>query len=128
MNWIFVESCTKTVLRALPVTLELTVISFVLSLLLAVIIAIVDYFKIPVLRQIFAVYVSFFRGTPLIPQLFLLYFGIPTFIQAVTKYTSNNDMRDRINFKFSRIYGKKWFEDHFFLYLMGKKKRHLHMV
>ena len=53
MNWIFVESCTKTVLRALPVTLELTVISFVLSLLLAVIIAIVDYFKIPVLRQIF---------------------------------------------------------------------------
>lgn len=24
--------------------------------------------------------------------------------QAVTKYTSNNDMRDRINFKFSRIY------------------------
>ena len=50
MNWIFVESCTKTVLKALPVTLELTVISFVLSLLLAVIIAIVDYFKIPVLR------------------------------------------------------------------------------
>ena len=83
MNWIFVESCTKTVLKALPVTLELTVISFVLSLLLAVIIAIVDYFKIPVLRQIFAVYVSFFRGTPLIPQLFLLYFGIPTFIKPL---------------------------------------------
>ena len=96
MDWIFVESCTKTVLRALPVTLELTVISFVLSLLLAVIIAIVDYFKIPILRQIFAVYVSFFRGTPLIPQLFLLYFGIPTFI--------NNDMRNRINFEFSCIY------------------------
>ena len=34
----------------------------------------------PVLRQICAVYVSFFRGTPLIPQLFLLYFGIPTFV------------------------------------------------
>ena len=83
MDWIFVESCTKTVLKALPVTLELTVISFVLSLLLAVIIAIVDYFKIPILRQIFAVYVSFFRGTPLIPQLFLLYFGIPTFIKPL---------------------------------------------
>lgn len=31
MNWIFVESCTKTVLKALPVTLELTVISFVFT-------------------------------------------------------------------------------------------------
>ena len=63
--------------------MELTAISFVLSLLLAVIIAVVDYFRVPVLRQIFAVYVSFFRGTPLIPQLFLLYFGIPTFIKPL---------------------------------------------
>lgn len=70
-------------LNALPVTLSLTVISFVLALALAVAIAVVDYFKIPVLCQICAVYVSFFRGTPLIPQLFLLYFGIPTFIPAL---------------------------------------------
>lgn len=83
MDWVFVESCTKTMLRALPVTLELTVVSFVLSLILAVVIAVIDYFRVPVLRQICAVYVSFFRGTPLIPQLFLLYFGIPTFIRSL---------------------------------------------
>ena len=83
MDWIFVESFTKTVLRALPVTLELTVISFVLSLLLAVIIAIVDYFKIPILRQIFAVYVSFFRGTPLIPH---YSFYISVFLHLSNRY------------------------------------------
>lgn len=83
MDWVFVESCTKTMLRALLVTLELTVVSFVLSLILAVVIAVIDYFRVPVLRQICAVYVSFFRGTPLIPQLFLLYFGIPTFIRSL---------------------------------------------
>lgn len=83
MDWIFVGSCTKSILKALPVTLELTVVSFVLSLILAVIVAVIDYFRVPVLSQICAVYVSFFRGTPLIPQLFLLYFGIPTFIRPL---------------------------------------------
>lgn len=83
MDWIFVGSCTKAILKALPITLELTVISFVLSLILAIIVAIIDYFKVPVLNQVCAVYVSFFRGTPLIPQLFLLYFGIPTFIRPL---------------------------------------------
>ena len=83
MDWEFCVSAFGSMMNALPVTLSLTGISFVLSLILAVIIAVIDYFKIPVLRQIFAVYVSFFRGTPLIPQLFLLYFGIPTFVPAL---------------------------------------------
>lgn len=83
MDWVFAESCTKAIMRALPITLELTAVSFVLSLLLAVFIAVIDYFKVPVLRQFFALYVSFFRGTPLLPQLFLLYFGIPTFIKPL---------------------------------------------
>lgn len=83
MDWVFVGSCTKTIVKALPVTLQLTFISFALALVLAVIAALIDYFKIPVLRQIFGVYVSFFRGTPLIPQLFLLYFGIPTFVPSL---------------------------------------------
>lgn len=69
--------------RVLPVTLSLTALSFAASLVLAIFLAVIDYFKVPVLRQIGAVYVSFFRGTPLIPQLFLLYFGIPTFIREL---------------------------------------------
>lgn len=73
----------EAMLQVLPVTLSLTVLSFVASLVLAIMIAVIDYFKVPVLRQICAVYVSFFRGTPLIPQLFLLYFGIPTFVVAL---------------------------------------------
>lgn len=83
MDWVFTGSLMKSMLRALPVTLSLTVISFVLSLTLAILIAIVDYFKVPVLNRVCSLYVSFFRGTPLIPQLFLLYFGIPTFISAL---------------------------------------------
>ena len=80
MDWEFSVSVLRSMFAALPTTLSLAAVSFVLSLLLAVVIAGIDYFKVPVLRQVCAVYVSFFRGTPLIPQLFLLYFGIPTFI------------------------------------------------
>lgn len=71
------------ILQAVPITLIMTIISFVLSLLIAIVIAIVDYFNVPILKKVLNIYVSFFRGTPLIPQLFLLYFGIPTFIPAM---------------------------------------------
>lgn len=83
MDLEFTAGVFSSITKALPVTLELTVISFLLALALAIFIAVIDYFKVPVLRQIGAVYVSFFRGTPLIPQLFLLYFGIPSLIPAL---------------------------------------------
>ncbi|MEF9942384.1 MAG: amino acid ABC transporter permease [Lachnospiraceae bacterium] len=79
----FSLSVFTSILRALPVTLSLTAISFVLALAISIIIAMIDYFEVPILKQVCKLYVSFFRGTPLIPQLFLLYFGIPTFIPAL---------------------------------------------
>lgn len=82
MRFAYTLDVTESILKALPMTLKLTVISFVLALALAIACAVVDYFKVPVLNKICAVYVSFFRGTPLIPQLFLLYFGIPSLVAA----------------------------------------------
>lgn len=83
MDLEFCLSAFRAMLRVLPVTLALSAWAFVFSLLIAIVVAFIDYYKIPVLRQIGAVYVSFFRGTPLIPQLFLLYFGIPSFVPAL---------------------------------------------
>ena len=37
----------------------------------------IQYFKVPVLRQISAVYIELSRNTPLLVQLFFLYFGLP---------------------------------------------------
>lgn len=80
----------KAIVKVLPITIEMTFFAFILALLLAIIIAIIDYFKVPVLSQICGVYVSFFRGTPLIPQLFLLYFGIPSFIPSLRQVSAFN--------------------------------------
>lgn len=78
----------------LPMTLEITILSMLLGLLLGLLIAIVKMNKIPVLSQIFAVFVSFVRGTPLIVQLYLSYNGIPLLLKY---YNYNNGTDFNIN-------------------------------
>jgi L-cystine transport system permease protein len=65
------------VLKALPVTLEIVVISILAGLLLGIILCLIRLTHIPVLTQIASVYISFMRGTPIIVQLYLVYYGLP---------------------------------------------------
>lgn len=60
MDWVFTGDLLEAMMKALPVTLSLTAISFTLALVLAILIAIVEYFKVPILDRIFSLYVSFF--------------------------------------------------------------------
>lgn len=62
-------------------TLGITMLSMLLGLFLGLFIAIVKINKVPVLSQIFAILVSFIRGTPLIVQLYLSYNGIPLLLK-----------------------------------------------
>lgn len=78
MNIDYYLKLIGAIIEALPTTLGITFFSFSLGLALAVILALIDHFRPPVLHQIGAIFVSFFRNTPQIPQLFLLYFGLPT--------------------------------------------------
>lgn len=63
--------------KYIDITISMALISGVIALVIAMIIAITKTFSIKVLSQIFNVYISFFRGTPLLVQLFLLYYGLP---------------------------------------------------
>ncbi|HIF5543973.1 TPA: amino acid ABC transporter permease [Vibrio parahaemolyticus] len=64
-------------LKYLGTTMEMATWGLVFSLILAVILANICVFKLPVLDQLSQLYISFFRGTPLLVQLFLLYYGLP---------------------------------------------------
>lgn len=64
-------------LKYVDVTLSLTGISTLIAFTIAIFIAIVKTYNIKVLSQICDLYVSFLRGTPLLVQLFLLYYGLP---------------------------------------------------
>lgn len=63
--------------KYLGTTMELSCWGMLFSVILSVILANVRIFKIPVLNQLCQLYISFFRGTPLLVQLFLLYYGLP---------------------------------------------------
>ena len=64
-------------LKYIDITLSMALISGAIALIIALIIAITKTFSVKILTQIFNVYISFFRATPLLVQLFLLYYGLP---------------------------------------------------
>ncbi|MCT5885258.1 amino acid ABC transporter permease [Pseudomonas aeruginosa] len=59
-------------------TVLFAAVSMVLGLILGFSVAVVRVTKVPVVSQIAAVYVSAFRGTPLLMQIFVLYYGLPS--------------------------------------------------
>ena len=74
---ILVSSFPRLLGYGLKVTLPLTALSFALALVISVIVAMIQYAKVPVLRQICRFYIWVIRGTPLLVQLFLVFYGLP---------------------------------------------------
>ena len=62
--------------QGLLYTIPLTLVSFLFGILIAVLCALFIINRIPALKQISGVYIWFFRGTPLLVQLFIMYWGI----------------------------------------------------
>lgn len=58
-------------------TIPLTLISFSIALVLGVVVALLRHARVPVASQIASLYVWVFRGTPLLVQLFIVFFGLP---------------------------------------------------
>ena len=81
----FMIETMPLLLKATQMTLFLAIVSLVIAFVLGLIIAAIRYFNIKVLSQIAKFYVSFFRGTPLIVQLFLIYFGVFTMYPMLTQ-------------------------------------------
>lgn len=66
--------------KYLGTTISMALWGLVFALILAITVALIRVFKIPVLNQLAQLYLSFFRGTPLLVQMFLLYYGLPQII------------------------------------------------
>jgi His/Glu/Gln/Arg/opine family amino acid ABC transporter permease subunit len=77
LDYEFMVSVVPALLRVLPVTLNVTAVSISLALPLALATALVRIYRVPFLRQAAAVYLSFARGTPLLVQIYLSYYGLP---------------------------------------------------
>lgn len=75
---ILTDSFTKILIPGIKVTIPLTLWSFLFGFVIAMALALVQIRKIPVLTQIARIYIWVFRGTPLLVQLFIIFFGLPS--------------------------------------------------
>lgn len=69
------------ILRFLPVTMELAIGSMIVSLILGLLVALIKIKKIPVLTPIATLFISVIRGTPVLVQLYVTYYGIPLILK-----------------------------------------------
>ncbi len=75
---ILVDSFPKLLGYGIRVTVPLTILSFSLALVIAVLVALVQYADVKVVRQICRFYIWIIRGTPLLVQLYLVFYGLPS--------------------------------------------------
>ena len=71
------DSFWKILLPGLTMTIPLTAISFALAMMIAIAVALVQFANIRVLKLIARFYVWVVRGTPLLVQLFVVFYGLP---------------------------------------------------
>lgn len=85
----FAIKLLPTMSKYMGITLILAALSIFFGLILAFVIALVVNSRVPILARFFKIYISFFRGTPLVAQLFCLYFGILPMMSNITLKVSS---------------------------------------
>ena len=77
MDFAYIEKFLPLYQRAAVLTLRIGAEGILLAIFIGLLSAVVLYEKIPVLRQMVLVYVEISRNTPLLVQLFFIYYGLP---------------------------------------------------
>jgi amino ABC transporter, permease protein, 3-TM region, his/glu/gln/arg/opine family len=77
LDFQFIEKYVPLYVAAGKLTLFIACIGIVLSILIGILASAVLYYRIPLLKRLVSVYVELSRNTPLLVQLFFLYFGLP---------------------------------------------------
>ncbi len=75
---ILADAFPKLLGYGVRVTVPLTALSFALALVISVIVALIQYANVSVLRQLCRFYIWIIRGTPLLVQLYLVFYGLPS--------------------------------------------------
>ncbi|WP_107923424.1 amino acid ABC transporter permease [Lysinibacillus parviboronicapiens] len=81
----FIFEAFQEICKVLPLTLFMTFTPVLLGILIGIVVAFVRIQNIKIIAPIVNFYVSFFRGTPIIMHIMLIYFGIPIVVDAVAQ-------------------------------------------
>jgi putative amino-acid transport system permease protein len=80
----FMLTVFPQIAKYIYVTLSISIISAIFGIALGLLLAIITKNKIKVLYPLAGIYISFFRGTPLLVQLFIFYYGLPQLIPQLS--------------------------------------------
>ena len=83
LNYEFMGRAVIEIIKFIPVTLKITVVSILIAVLIALLSALIRINKIPILNKITGFYISFVRGTPLLVQIYLSYYGLPKLLDYI---------------------------------------------
>lgn len=81
----FIGHALQEIFKVLPLTLFMTFTPVCLGILIGIIVAFVRIKQLKILAPLLNFYVSFFRGTPIIMHIMLIYFGIPIVVDAIAQ-------------------------------------------
>lgn len=77
MDWNVIAQYLPLYKKAAWLTLRLGLAGIVIAIVVGLVCALVQYYKVPVLRRIVGAYIELSRNTPLLVQLFFIYYGLP---------------------------------------------------
>ena len=79
MSWAIIQQSLPMFTKGFELTLWLSFVGVLGSIIVGIVVSLVQYFKVPILHQIGSIYVEISRNTPLLIQLFFLYYAFPVF-------------------------------------------------
>ena len=82
MDWNAIQQYLPLYQKAAVLTVRLGVAGIIFAIIIGLACAVIQYDKVPVLRQIVGVYIQLSRNTPLLVQLFFIYYGLPRWASA----------------------------------------------
>lgn len=77
MNWDVIVQYLPLYKTAAKLTVKLGIIGILIAIVVGLFCAVIQYYKIPVLRRVVSFYIELSRNTPLLVQLFFIYYGLP---------------------------------------------------
>lgn len=77
MSWEIIGKYLPLYQKAAVLTVKIGFIGIAAAITIGLLCTIIQYYKIPVIRRIVSVYIEISRNTPLMVQLFFIYYGLP---------------------------------------------------
>lgn len=84
LDFEYMWDMVPVLLGYVPLTLFMALVGMFFALILGSVMAVERVFRVPALDVFVRLFISFFRGTPLLVQLFLFYYGLPQVLAFLT--------------------------------------------